>query len=224
MSNILLFLEKQRRDLLRDFTEGNSCFIALSIADLAWGQEEEGWRIDSLPGRAQANAFVIQKRRDLPTECWVRWNYSRSRDAFQVFLTRYFSEYDLALDKSVQVDHLLPKCRFKIGAPYFVRLHLVIRNVNASHGAGLERDFYPKESEKEPCGAIRMSWITYCKAQGICLPGKNAGALALRAWAHEQGSKFSRESGENPLLTCHVFLSVLHLGYTGRYSGDQDHS
>lgn len=213
------FLKMQNRALLRDFSGSDQCLVALSPEKLKWMRDYDGWVFERLPNCRSSSAFVIRKAPNSEPECWARWNYSGYRKAFKMFLQVHFSRFESILNKRVQVDHLEPKTRFTPASEYYVRLHLVRREVNSGFGAGYERSFYESERTKElPC-AIHLSWITYCKASGICLPSKNSGVLAWDTWARERAAAFAKESGELASQAYAGFLSVLQLGYTGYHSG-----
>lgn len=215
------FLRMQNRALLRDFSGSGQCLVALSPKKLTWMQDYEGWEVGRLPKCLASSAFVIRKAPDYEPECWARWNYGGYRTAFKMFLQVHYSEFASILNKSVQVDHLEPKSRFAVGAEYYIRLHLVREEINSVYGAGLERSFFQSERKKEPQGAIHLSWIAYCKARGVRPPGKNAGMAAWDTWARARAAEFAQESGEPASQAYAGFLSVLQLGYTGYYSGEE---
>lgn len=153
------FLCKQRQALIRDFEKSDSCFVALSPEELEWRRQSENWTVEYLSNCRKVNAFVVRKSSDYEHECWVRWNYTGYRKAFANFLQQYYPEYRAVLNASVHVDHLEPQYRFPIGSNYFVRLHLVPKEINAAYGAGFERSFYRNERERKLHGAfLCLGW------------------------------------------------------------------
>lgn len=180
------FLCKQRQALIRDFEKPESCLVAIAPEQLELMQQQEGWTVEYLSNCRKANAFVVRKSVNCEPECWVRCDYTGYRKAFANFLQQYYSKFHAVLNASVHVDHLEPQYRFPIGSNYFVRLHLVPKEINAAYGAGFERSFYRTEREKELHGFIYMSWVAFCKAKGARPPTKSAGLLGWDAWARQQ--------------------------------------
>jgi hypothetical protein len=181
-----------------------------------------------LDGREVAGVFAFEclchkKGGNFDPECWASWNYRDYRKAFASYLSIYHPEFDSILNANVHVDHLEPRFRFTKGDRYFVRLHLLKRNVNSAYGAGFEKTFYRAERAKSLHGAIHMSWLAFCKAYGILPPGKNVGTAAWQAWARNQAREFAQESGESAPDAYGGLISVLQLGYTGYYSGESKH-
>lgn len=213
------FLAKQNHSLIHDFSESGTCLVAVSPEKLIDMQRFWGWTVESLPRCLLSSAFVVLKGPGFEPECWARWDYRNYRKAFATYLQAYHPEYDSVLNASVQVDHLEPKYRFSTEDNYFVRLHLVKRNVNAAYGAGFERNFYKAERTKALHGAVHMSWLAYCKAYGAIPPGKAADVSAWQSWARRQAMQFAADSGETASGAYAGLLGVLQLGYTGYYSG-----
>lgn len=214
------FLAKQNRALLRDFSESGLCLVAASPEKLEDMQHFWGWTVEPLPGCLPSSACVVKKSDNYEPECWARWDYRGYRKAFASYLSVFHPEFKSILSPNFHVDHLEPRFRFQKGEEYFVRLHLLERNVNTSYGAGFERSYYRAERVKPLHGARHMSWLGFCKAHGILPPGKNVGTTAWQAWARNQARVFAQESGESAQDAYAGFLGVLQLGYTGHYSGD----
>lgn len=217
------FLTKQNQTLLRDFSESGQCLVAVSPEKLKDMQRLWSWTVEQLPGCLPSSACIVKKGPNYEPECWARWDYGDYRKAFASYLSVCHPEFDSILSPNVHVDHLEPKFRFPKGDRYFVRLHLLKRSVNASYGAGFERNFYRAENKKALHGAIHMSWLAFCKARGILPPGKNVGAAAWQAWARKQAREFALESGESAPDAYAGLLAILQLGYTGFYSGEAEH-
>jgi hypothetical protein len=157
------FLTKQNRALLRDFSESGLCLVAASPEKLKGMQRFWGWTVESLPGYLPSSACVVKKGGDFTPECWARWDYRGYRKAFASYLSVCYPEFNSILSANVHVDHLEPRFRFPKGDRYFVRLHLIKKNVNAAYGAGFEKNFYRAEREKPLHGAIHMSWLGFCR-------------------------------------------------------------
>lgn len=217
------FLAKQNRALLRDFSESDLCLVAASPEKLKDMQRFWGWTVEPLPGCLPSSACVVKKGGNFEPECWVRWDYRKYRKAFASYLSVCHPEFKSILSANFHVDHLEPRFRFSKEDKYFVRLHLIERNVNTAYGAGFERKFYRAERAKPLQGAIHMSWLGFCKAYGILPPGKSVGTTAWQAWARNQAREFAQESGESAPDAYAGLLGVLQLGYTGYYSGEAQH-
>lgn len=213
------FLTKQNQALLHDFSKSKQCIVAINPEQLLFRQRFDGWKIEKLAGCLLSSAFILTKPGYGP-ECWARWDYSRYRKAFNSYLALLYSNPLTGLSPAVQVDHLEPRIRFQKGDRYYVRLHLVSRNINASYGAGFEQNFYREERTKPLFGTVPMSWLGFCKATNIPLPGKNAGIRGWQAWARSEAKKFSLESGEDAAFTYAGMLMFLQLGYTQYYAGE----
>jgi len=213
------FLMKQNQGLLHDFSKSDGCLVAVSPGKLKDRQRFSGWTVEELPPCLPSSACIVRKRGNFEPECWVRWDYRGYRKAFAAYLEICHPEFNSILSMNVHVDHLEPRFRFSAGDVYFVRLHLVMKNINMAYGAGFEKNFYRTERATPIHGAIHMSWLGFCKASGILPPGKNAGTVAWDAWARKHAREFAQQSGESEQLAYSGLLDVLRLGYTGYYSG-----
>ncbi len=224
MSLTLSFLDRQNTSLLRDFTDPQNCLIAMNLEVLDWKKRLHGWTVEYFPKYRPTSAFVLWKSTSGTPECWVRWDYQNYRYVFQKFLQIYYPEFENVLNEDTHVDHMAPKTRFTShlskGAQYFIRVHLVQKKINTGFGAGYEHSFYQTERTKSLPNALHMSWISYCKARGIRLPGKTARESEWESWASAQAAEFSASTGESEAYAYVGFLSVLQLGYTGYYAGE----
>jgi len=218
------YLKEQKRHICKEFSESMStCIISTTIHKIFMHSKDYNWMLFSVPGTDQRSVVVIQKSHSSIPELWVRWNYKSYRKAFKNFLNFY---YFMSLEKIpaiYQVDHLQSKSRFNPEhESYFVRLALLDRRINASHGAGFEKSFNATESFRELRGGIHMDWMAFLKAYGITLPSKRAPQSVWRTWAHETALLMEKEGIEIYQLAYHGILSVLQLGFTGSYNGAAD--
>ena len=154
-----------------------TCLVATTWERLIDHAKSYRWKITSLSGTKDNSALVIHKQAtESKPELWVRWNYRNYRRAFRLFLVHHYGLCNPILPRRLQVDHLYPTSGFtERDRNYFVRLILLDRKINASYGAGFERVFYESERERQKNGGIHMDWITFLKATGTRIPGKNAG-------------------------------------------------
>lgn len=218
------YLQDQKRGIRREFSESmGTCLIATTIDKIFMHAKDYDWKLFTVPGTDQRSVFVIQKSSPSIPELWVRWNYKSYRKAFIKFLNYY---YFMSLEKispQYQVDHLQSRSRFSLEHDrYFVRLALLDRSVNASHGASFEKSFNATERHRELRGGLHMDWMAFLKAYGVKLPSKRASPVEWRAWAHETALLIERDGIDIYDLAYHGILSVLQLGYTGFYSGSAD--
>jgi len=218
------YLHEQKRYICKEFSEEMStCIISTTIHKILRHSKDYNWMLFAVPGTDQRSVIVIQKSHRSIPELWVRWNYKSYRKAFTNFLNFY---YFMSLEKipsAYQVDHLQSKGRFKPEhKDYFVRLALLDRRVNASHGAGFEKSFNATESLRELSGGIHMDWMAFLKIYGVTLPSKRAPKTKWMKWAHETALLMEKDGIDIYQLAYHGILSVLQLGFTGFYSGSAD--
>lgn len=218
------YLRDQKRGICREFSEAmGTCLIATTIDKILMHAKDYGWKLFTVPGTDQRSVLVIQKSYPSIPELWVRWSYKSYRKAFIKFLNYYYFMSLEKLPPQYQVDHLQSKSRFNLEHEhYFVRLALLDRSVNTSHGAGFEKSFNATECLRELQGGIHMDWMAFLKAYGIILPSKRASPEKWQAWAHETALLMEKDGIDIYQLPYHGILSVLQLGFTGFYSGSVD--
>lgn len=215
------FIEKQNRSLIEDFTSTGSCLIAINSENLQRRVDLDGWVIEHLPGCRPKNAFILRKSKEAHPELWVRWDFSGYRRAFYRYLQHCHPELVPCLDSKVHVDHLEPRIHFNKRCRYFVRLHLVDQRTNSSYGAGYERRFHQMERARSSVmvetwpGAMYMTWLAFCKASCIALPGKRSGKHSWKHWADEVASHVVARNNEPFEFVRDGLLRALRLGYTG---------
>ena len=208
---------------MRDFIGSQHCLAAMSPEVINQKMSFCGWSFEYLPGCRPTSAFVIRQPVTGTPECWVRWDYQGHRRVFRKFLQTYYPNFEGVLNDDTHVDHVEPRVRFVLhlskGDQYFIRLHLVQRRINTGFGAGYERSFYQKERLKPLPNSLHMSWISFCKVCGIGLPSKTASKSEWESWARIQAAQFAASTGESEESAYRGFISMLRLGYTDLYAG-----
>lgn len=218
------YLRQQKESIIHQFSkEMTMCLIATTKERLVLHSQLYGWSLYAVPGTDQKSVMVVQKSNSSVPELWVKWDCKSYRKAFISFLNYYYFISLKTIPSNFQVDHLQSKSRFRAEHNgYFIRLALVDRRVNASHGAGFEKSFNATESLRDLEGGIHMDWMSFLKAYGITLPSKRASQSEWQSWAHETAVIMEKEGIDIYQLAYHGILSVLQLGFTGFYSGSAE--
>lgn len=213
------FYEFQRDNLVHEYKNDMcTCLIATTPERIKRHVTEYGWKIFSLNHSKPKSAFVIQKSGRAP-ELWVNRTYTGYRRAFIEYLKMFYNFKGVRIPQKWQVDHLQSRHRFKKDhPPYFIRLYLIDRSINASYGAGFEKMFYSNERESFPSGGIHMDWLTFLKVYGKKLPSKSIGQSLWAEWAWKLAEQLENEGIEDKVLAYFGISVVLNLGYTGIYS------
>ncbi len=218
------FLAQQRAGILEDFRDnGVMCLIATTHSRLAHHSRMYGGSLSYLSGVKPTSALVIQKPESEP-ELWVRANYRGYRRAFIKFLNQHYGLGISNIPTSLQVDHLQPSSYFPQDANhYFIRLALIERGINTSHGAGFERLLCERERERKLNGGIHMDWMAFLKIRGLYLPSKASGIEGWTGWAW-QCSIALESKGFDAILAYVGLTTLLNLAFRNSYQPIPPHS
>jgi hypothetical protein len=152
-------------------------FVALN--DLDWGmkvpssmREKHPARVAPLP-EAQGKAFVQTCESLHYKSVWIRTDDDEYADRYRSFLNAELGQNLDGIPSEYHVDHLFNRARAKLYGLNFVRMALIPKKINLSHGGGYEKTITEGEAGRGRKDWKHMDEITCMKFLGFLSPLNN---------------------------------------------------